>query len=397
MNTVTVRPLVLKTMEDAARELTRLNADPFTLRSLAPRMIHHALAVKGVSRSEAEFLRRELQSLGGEVFIPQGDGPASAGMLLSGTEKQFDRLCRLLEGSGGHRSLAQEIKRALECWLSPVRYWDVVGRRLDLSRPLIMGILNVTPDSFSDGGSWIDPQQAVDHALEMVEFGADIIDIGGESTRPFIPPVDEDEELRRIMPVLERLEGKLTVPLSIDTYKASVARKAVEGGCAIVNDVSGLTFDPALAETIASTGAGAVLMHTRGRPTVMQAETAYDDLLGEVAESLANSLAFAVEAGIAPERLVLDPGIGFGKSREGNLELLRRLRELSFLGRPLLVGTSRKGFTASAGGRQAHSRTYTTAATVALAVANGASILRVHDVKEMRDVADMAGDIVMRS
>lgn len=396
MNPVTVRPLVLETMEDAARELARLKADPFTLRSLAPRMIHHTLAVRGATRSEAEFLRRELQSLGGEAFIPQ-DGDPAGGMLLAGTEKQLDRLCRLLEGNAPSRRLAQRIRTALEGWSDPAIYWDVAGRRLDLSRPLIMGILNVTPDSFSDGGRWINPQQAVDHALEMVESGADIIDIGGESTRPFAPPVAEDEELRRIVPVLEKLQGKISVPLSIDTYKASVARQAVEGGCAIVNDVSGLTFDPAMAETIAATGAGAVLMHTRGRPSVMQAATAYDDLLGDVAESLAQSLAFAAEAGIAPERLVLDPGIGFGKSREGNLELLRRLRELSFLGRPLLVGTSRKGFTASAGGRKAHSRISTTAATVALAVANGASILRVHDVKEMRDVADMAGDIVTRS
>lgn len=397
MSPVTVRPLVLETVEDAARELARLNVDPFTLRSLAPRMIQHVLAVRGAPRSEAEFMRRELQSLGGEAYVPQGDELSTAGILLSGTEKQLDRLCRLLEGNAAYRRLAQDIKRALESWSSPVTYWDVARRRLDLSRPLIMGILNVTPDSFSDGGSWIDPQHAVDHALEMVEAGADIIDIGGESTRPFAPPVDEDEELRRLVPVLERLEGKIAVPLSVDTYKASVARRAVEGGCAIVNDVSGLTFDAAMAETIVSTGAGAVLMHTRGRPSVMQAETAYDDLLGEVAESLANSLAFAAEAGIAPERLVLDPGIGFGKSREGNLELLRRLKELSSLGRPLLVGTSRKGFTTSAGGRQADSRTFTTAATVALAVANGASILRVHDVKEMRDVADMASDIVTRS
>jgi dihydropteroate synthase len=256
-----------------------------------------------------------------------------------------------------------------------------------------MGILNVTPDSFSDGGLWSDPERAVAHAAVMVEEGADIIDIGGESTRPGSAGVSETEELRRVMPVIERLAASLNVPLSIDTTKSTVAARALAAGAEIVNDISGLTFDAGMATTVAAGRAGLVVMHTRGRPEVMQHDTFYRAVVDEVCSGLASSLQRAISAGIAAEQVVLDPGIGFGKDRAGNLELLRSLRELLVLGRPLLVGTSRKCFTGTTAGRSVDSRLYTTAATVALAVANGARVLRVHDVAAMRDVADMAWEI----
>jgi len=274
------------------------------------------------------------------------------------------------------------------------RIWRTSRRTLDLSgRPLIMGILNVTPDSFSDGGLWTDPEQAVAHAVAMAEEGADIIDIGGESTRPGAAPVSEDNELRRVMPVIERLAASLNVPLSIDTTKSTVARRALLAGAEIVNDISGLTFDAGMAETVVAGRAGLVVMHTRGRPQVMQYDTFYHDVVSEVRSGLAASVQRALSAGISAEQVVVDPGIGFGKDRAGNLELLRSLRELHVLGRPLLVGTSRKGFTGTAAGRTVGNRLFTTAATVALAVANGAGVLRVHDVAAMRDVADMAWEI----
>lgn len=271
-----------------------------------------------------------------------------------------------------------------------VRSWRLPERTLDLSRrPCIMGILNVTPDSFSDGSRYIDLGCAEDHALRMVEEGADIIDIGGESTRPTIAPVDADEELRRVIPLIERLAGRLPVPISVDTYKAVVAREALRAGAEIVNDISGLTFDPAMAATVAEGGAGVVLMHTRGRPDTMQNDTSYGDLIAEVRDFLHRSVSMAVAAGVARDRIVVDPGIGFAKSAQGNLEILRRLGDFTALHLPILVGTSRKSFIGTVLGRNVDERLFGTAATVALAVASGASIIRVHDVREMRDVADM--------
>lgn len=268
--------------------------------------------------------------------------------------------------------------------------WKLPGRLLDLSRrPCIMGILNVTPDSFSDGSWYRDLDRAEQRALQMVEEGADIIDIGGESTRPNIAPVDAEEELRRVVPLVERLVGRIPVPISVDTYKAVVAREALGAGAEIVNDISGLTFDSAMAAVVADAAAGLVVMHTRGRPDTMQQNTAYGNLIAEVLDSLRRSVSAAEAAGVSRDRIVVDPGIGFAKNVQGNLEILRRLREFAVLQIPLLIGTSRKSFIGTVLGRDVDERLFGTAATVALAVANGASIIRVHDVRAMRDVADM--------
>jgi len=273
--------------------------------------------------------------------------------------------------------------------------WRLIERSIDLSRrPCIMGILNVNPDSFSDGGRYIDLGLAEERAFRMVEEGADIIDIGGESTRPNVMPVDADEEMRRVLPVVERLAGRIPVPISVDTYKAVVARETICAGAEIVNDISGLTFDPDMAATVAEAGAGLVVMHTRGRPDAMQKDTSYGNLVAEVMDFLRRSVSMATAAGVAKERIVVDPGIGFAKSVQGNLEILRRLRDFSSLELPVLVGTSRKSFIGTVLGRDVDQRLFGTAATVALAVANGATIIRVHDVREMRDVADMAHSVL---
>ena len=309
-----------------------------------------------------------------------------------GTEKQLRRLCAdLLQRTYGMPQLAADILRLLDGEANPSHRWIIGGRTLDFSRrPGIMGILNVTPDSFSDGSRYATIEKAVARALEMEAEGADIIDIGGESTKPNATPVSHDEELRRVIPVLEGLAGRLTIPVSVDTFKASVAREALAAGAEIVNDISGLTFDDRMAEVVAAAHAGLVLMHTRGRPTEMQKETTYGSLIAEVTAALNGSLVLAETAGIEATRIVVDPGIGFGKSAGGNLEIIRKLSGFSSLGRPILVGTSRKSFIGAVLGRDVAERAFGTAATVALAIANGASIVRVHDVREMRDVADMA-------
>jgi len=296
--------------------------------------------------------------------------------------------------------------------MATVFHWDT-------RRPLIMGVLNVTPDSFSDGGKFAEVDRAVEHTREMARAGADIIDIGGESTRPGAATVSAEEELRRVMPVVERLSVECAsttergagdasrcrapttnhearVTISIDTTKAVVAEKALEAGARIVNDISALRFDPRMVEVVRNAGAGLVLMHMQGTPQTMQAAPHYDDVVTEVLTFLAERVAFAEARGVKKSQIAVDPGIGFGKTVEQNLQLLARLEELTSLGCPVLVGTSRKSFIGkvlglpepgTAGG--ATERLWGTAATVAWAVAQGARIVRVHDVAEMADVVRM--------
>ncbi len=389
-----VRLLTIHSAAEAERELAAIHVDPFNIRNMAPKMVHRLLLLEGVCSREGSWLKQEMLALGGDAALSggaaEGDSPGIA--IVMGTERQLRRLCgRLTEDPFGHPALAAEIKRVLDIDGAPPTTWKIGKRSLDLAgRACIMGILNVTPDSFSDGNRYFSTEAAVARALEMEEEGADIIDIGGESTRPFSRPVDEEEELARVMPVLERLAGRLTIPISIDTYKSAVAEKALAAGAEVVNDISGLTFDERMAEVVATTEAGLVLMHTRARPSVMQKETEYRSLVSEVFAFLRHAVARAEAAAVARERIVIDPGIGFGKNVAGNMEILRRLAEFKAVGCPILIGTSRKSFIGHVLGRETGDRVFGTAATMTMALANGASVFRVHDVKEMRDVLDMS-------
>jgi dihydropteroate synthase len=257
-----------------------------------------------------------------------------------------------------------------------------------------MGVLNVTPDSFADGGQFLDPGRAVDAALAMQDAGADVIDVGGESTRPGAAEVSADEERRRIEPVLERLAGRVTIPISIDTYKAEVARAALDRGAGIVNDVSALRYDPALADVVAESGAAVILMHNRGRSNDMYRDARYGDVVTEIGRELGERLGAAIAAGISHERVVLDPGVGFAKRAEHSFEALAGLESLAALGRPLLVGPSRKSYLQAAiGNREAGDRDWATAAAVTTSVLLGAHIVRVHAVREMADVVRTADAI----
>lgn len=264
--------------------------------------------------------------------------------------------------------------------------WKCGSRTLDLgSRTLVMGILNVTPDSFSDGGLFRNPDAAVEHGLRLAEEGADIIDIGGESTRPGAEPVGETEEIARTRPVVEALRRATDVLLSIDTRKAGVARRAVDAGADIINDVSSGEGDSAMFETVRATGAGVVLMHMQGEPAHMQDDPRYVDAVSDVAAYLRGRLDAGVAAGIDARRIALDPGIGFGKRLEHNLELLGRLPVLVGLGRPIVVGLSRKRFLGDLAGRDVDDRLAAGLGAHAYAVTRGAHIIRVHDVKEACD------------
>ena len=248
-----------------------------------------------------------------------------------------------------------------------------------------MGILNVTPDSFSDGGNYSDPEKAFRHALEMVEQGADFIDVGGESSRPGSESITVDEELRRVLPVIQKLSKATNIPVSIDTYKPEVARQAFDAGAVIVNDISGLHFDPHLADVAAKANASMILMHTKGTPKMMQSNPEYQNVVGEICDYFEESIRIAESKGV--HQIILDPGIGFGKKLSHNLEVFKKLSEFQKFGYPVLIGPSRKSFIGNILNVEIDQRLEGTAAAVAVSIMNGANIVRVHDVKEIKRVA----------
>ncbi|MBW7997312.1 MAG: dihydropteroate synthase [Candidatus Glassbacteria bacterium] len=309
--------------------------------------------------------------------------------MIAGRKSSLKRLAGSLAETAGELSAA--IDRALEA-RSP-RSWEIGGgRRLDLTRPLIMGVLNLSPDSFYSGSRVADTAPAVRRAVEMASAGADIIDFGGESTRPGAAPVDGEEEVRRVVPVVEAVAGELgeSFPVSVDSYKAETAAAALDAGASIVNDIGAGLLDGGMLETVARAGAGYVMMHMRGKPRTMQQDTGYDDLLGEVHCFFSRGLDRCEAAGIGLEQVVLDPGIGFGKPPAGNYELILRLGEFLSLGRPLLIGASRKSFLKLAGQDEAEARLEGSLAACTVAVLAGAGIIRVHDVGPARRAVDAA-------
>ncbi len=278
---------------------------------------------------------------------------------------------------------------------STERRWHCRGRTMVLGhRTLIMGVLNVTPDSFSDGGEFLDPQRAVAQAWQIADEGADLLDIGGMSSRPGAEETPEREELARVLPVLERLGGAYPLPISVDTYREGVARAALERGAVIINDITALRCDPKMGVVVAETGAGLVLMHMRGTPRTMQLNTHYEDLVSEVRQFFEERMQEAATGGIRAEQVVVDPGIGFGKSVEGNLELLRASGRFRSGSAGVLVGPSRKSFIGKILDRPPQGRLWGTAASVALAIQAGADMIRAHDVAALLEVCRMADAIV---
>lgn len=334
-------------------------------------------------------------------------------------EETPENVARFLSYEGidvvGARAIGSRARfaAALSNWPAPIDVWGrEIGAALGLSvrprgpvlcggvelplgrRTLVMGVLNVTPDSFYDGGRYTDPAAALEKAAAMVAEGADIIDIGGESTRPHAEPVPLDEEIRRVVPVISKIASKLKTPISIDTYKSEVAEAALKAGASIVNDISGLHFDPKMADVAARYGAVVIVMHIKGTPRTMQLAPEYADVVREVREYLEDGCALALKAGVPEDRIWIDPGIGFGKATEHNLTLLRELRSFRSMGYPILIGTSNKSVIGSVLHLPVSDRKEGTAATVAISIANGAEIVRVHDVLAMRRVCDMTDSIV---
>jgi len=318
-------------------------------------------------------------------------------LVLSGTRDRIKHFSRMISTSSGFPAeLSKKIDSLLDNYARSDYKIDCRGTMLDLgSRTCVMGILNVTPDSFSDGGLFADAEKAISHARDMAKAGADIIDIGGESTRPGSEPLSEEEELRRIIPLIERLSKELAVPISVDTYKASVAKKALDAGASIVNDISGLRFSPDMAKVVAEHGAAVIIMHIKGTPRNMQQNPVYDDVIGEIMTYLEEGIAIAERAGVNREKTLIDPGIGFGKTLGHNLVILNRLDEFRALGRPIVLGTSRKKFIGTVLDIPVpEQRVEGTAATVAIGIERGASVVRVHDVARVAQVVRMTDAII---
>jgi len=388
MLTVTHNPRVVDaslapTAED---EMRACGVTEYGAGLMAPKARHFAIMLENVSRLHSNLIKQHILSLGGEAAVHKKiptEQVETTGLLLTGTELQLRRLAGKLQAQPfGLPEAAEMILQTVANYRRNSWSLRCGSRRLEVGpRPVTMGVINVTPDSFSDGGKFPDAARAVDHGLAMVEAGATILDIGGESTRPGAAEVRAEEEIARCEPVVTELRKRSQAFLSIDTRKPPVARAALQAGADMINDISALG-DPEMASLAAQADCPVILMHMQGTPQTMQQNPTYDHVVADVCRRLRQALARAVEAGIDIEQTIVDPGIGFGKTVAHNLSLLGRLKELRSLGRPLLVGTSRKSFIGKILGAEVDNRLIGSVAACVWTRAQGAAIFRVHDVAE---------------
>jgi dihydropteroate synthase len=393
-----IRCLPIAGARDARLHLKRVGVDADGIPALEGRTFHLNLQMEGVSSRTAILLKQEMLSLGGDAVVNTrvfDCSVDSTDVILTGTLSQIEALNFKLTGYPDLASFAVDLRETLD-GISKSHF--VVRCRKKTftlgTKTLLMGVLNVTPDSFSDGGLFFDKEKAVARGLKMADEGADMIDIGGESTRPGSKPLELDEELRRVIPVIESLAARVEAPISIDTYKSSVAGRAIDAGAQVINDISGLNFDPDLARIAAGAEAPLILMHIRGIPETMQRDVRYGSLFSEILHSLKRSVEKAEAAGVAPGQIIVDPGIGFGKNLEDNLLLIRNLSEFSVLGKPILLGTSRKSFIGKLlGGADAAERLEGTLASTVIGIMNGAHIVRCHDVRQAKRAITIADAI----
>jgi dihydropteroate synthase len=383
-----VRVLPAESLAEVARELEKTGSEPEGVALIARKGVVWLVRIDDVSLKAAPLLKQELLAAGGDAAQARGIADHSVDrsvVVLAATAGEYQRVVAKLDRQPFHLGdLGRAVELAIRNY-THVAPRTVRGAHRNLTvgdRPKTMGVVNVTPDSFSDGGDSLAPEDAIAHAEALVEEGADVIDIGAESTRPGASPTSPEVEWSRLAPVLRVLHARLDRPISVDTRHAEVARKAVDAGADWVNDVSGLR-DPAMRRVVADTGASAVVMHMRGEPSTMQSDTRYGEVRDEVFGWLADATATAMAEGIAPDRLLIDPGLGFGKTAEQSFELLGHVGELRSMGFPVLVGASRKSFLgAVSGAEDAKDRKEASIAAAVLAVMRGAEVVRVHDVRE---------------
>ena len=395
-----VRLLQFSEPDEAIQEMKRIGVDPIGIELMRDKIFHFNHMIKGIDCRLGNFLKQEMVSLGGDVAMDKrmiDCSVAASDIILMGTQNQLNTIIdRLADRFNDMQGVAGRLRECLKNIESPPHTVRCKKTVLQLNeRTHLMGILNVTPDSFSDGGMFLDPGNAISHGIELASQGADIIDIGGESTRPGAKPLPPDEELRRVIPVIEGLSGKIDIPISIDTYKSLIAEKAIEAGAEMINDISGLHFDPKMADIAAKHDVPVAVMHIKGTPEIMQLDVHYDCLLTEIMEYLEESTEIAERAGVDERQIIIDPGIGFGKSVEDNLRIISRLTEFKSLGKPIMLGLSRKSFIGKILNAEVDQRAEGTLASISAAIMNGANILRVHDVAPARKAAQMA-DAILR-
>ncbi|MCX5707213.1 MAG: dihydropteroate synthase [Candidatus Omnitrophica bacterium] len=388
-----MRVLTISNQEELKKIMRDIGVDPYGIKLMLPKAKMYLVKLNSLSNISANILKQEMLSLGGEVALARGaltGKVKKTGCLIMATLAQLDRLNEKLSkqpfGLGG---LSRELSTAVKNYQKEKFVLNLGNYKLKLGkRSYIMAILNLTPDSFShDGiyslGSIAHISQIEARARKLVEDGADIIDLGGESSRPQAKPVSVKEELSRVIPVIKILAKKIKVPISIDTRKPEIAKAALDNGALMVNDISGLR-DRRMAKIVSRYNAGVVIMHMQGEPGSMQKNPRYASLMDEIIGYLSCAIKEALDTGIARDKIVIDPGIGFGKTLDHNLEILRKLKELKVLGQPILIGTSRKAFIGKILGSKVNERIFGTLSSCILAVKNGANILRVHDIKPIK-------------
>jgi len=400
-----MRILQIHHPKDLKRIMQDIKVDAYGIKIMVPKAINHLVRINSLSNIAANILKQEMLSLGGDAAIARDaltGGTKKTDCLLIGSLSQFNRLhSKLKMQPFGLNKLAQDLSLTLNYYQKDNFTLDLGRYKLNLKsgRSYIMGIVNLTPDSFSGDGLYRQgqfptcpersrregtvPKEVVSYIEKMAEDGADIVDIGGESSRPDAKPVSAKEELKRTIPIIKKIAKKIKVPISIDTYKPEVAEQALDNGAVMVNDITGLR-NPKMLKVVSQKKCGVVIMHMKGEPRTMQNNPAYTSLIDEIIEYLNKAIDRAISAGIDRERIMVDPGIGFGKSLKHNLEILRNLKEFRILGRPLLVGPSRKSFIGKILNLGPRERTFGTVSCCILASKNGANILRVHDVKEVK-------------
>lgn len=390
-NTHIVYPQNDKQLEE---EMRKIGADEPGIRLMAPKGETMLIKVMNVPLKAANLIKQEMLSVGGEAVLHKEVSMLKkelSDVLLIGTHKQFSHIIQKFKVQPfGLKQIGQEIKEVIGAKNKQYEEITLNCKGIPFSignRTLVMGILNVTPDSFSDGGQFNDIEKAVVQAKKMIEDGADIIDIGGESTRPGHQSVTTEEELERVIPVIKRLAQEISVPISIDTYKAEVAKQAIEAGAHIINDVWGFKKDPHIAEVAAELDVPVILMHNR-------TEAVYQSLMEEIISDLHESIDLAIHSGVKASNIILDPGIGFGKTYEHNLMVMNRLDEIVALGYPVLLGTSRKSMIGITLDLPVTERVEGTAATAAMGILKGCKFMRVHDVKEIKRVCKMMDAMV---
>jgi dihydropteroate synthase len=404
-----LRPLNHKELKKLMQDI---KVDPYGIKIMLPKAVQHLVRINSISCIAVNILKQEMLSLGGDVAVARDALTGKArktDCLLMATQSQFNRLIEKLNKQPfGLDRLAHDLSDSLTNYQKDEFNLELGRYKLALrqGRTYIMGIVNLTPDSFSGDGFFQGliptglrgtlpkgtvPEQALDFVEKMIDDGADVIDIGGESTRPGAEPIPVKEELERVIPIVKKIAKKIDVPISIDTYKPEVARQALDCGAVMVNDITGLNNK--MAKIVSKYKAGVVIMHMQGNPRTMQNNPVYKSLIDELIEYLDRAISEAVAWGIDRERIIVDPGIGFGKTLEHNLEILKRLREFKILGRPMLVGPSRKSFLGKILNAGPQERIFGTVSACVLAVKNGANIIRVHDVKAVKQAIKVLNTI----